>query len=102
MKWKEAFDREQNEKKEEASSGDPGRKTKEKKVDKSNRISGFLQFTGKGGSFDLEAMERAAEGVSEEPNTDEKLDVDENLFDLDEDGDLDDLDFDDDDEEPIL
>jgi hypothetical protein len=66
-----------------------GKKQKaEKKEDKTGRITGFMHFTGKGGK-NLEEMERAAE----------ELDVDEDLFALDDDDDLEDLDFEDDDEE---
>jgi len=82
--------------------GGGGSKGVEKEVDKSGRVSGFLQFTDKAGTFNLEAMEAAAENAKRDENEkDEDIsvdDVDKNLFDVDDD-DLDDLDFDDDDDD---
>ena len=72
-----------------------GGKGAEKVVDKSGRLTGHQQFTDKGGNFNLEAMEAAAENAERDEN--EVEDVDEDLF-L-EDDDLDDLDFDDDDDD---
>ncbi|MGK3761350.1 MAG: hypothetical protein ACI8RD_013668 [Bacillariaceae sp.] len=74
-----------------------GNKGGEKVVDKSGRLTGHQQFTDKGGNFNLEAMEAAAENAERDENEVEDVDVDEDLF-L-EDDDLDDLDFDDDDED---
>mmetsp|Transcript_16071 Transcript_16071/g.26845 ORF Transcript_16071/g.26845 Transcript_16071/m.26845 type:complete len:292 (+) Transcript_16071:87-962(+) len=96
--WREAFAKEMAEKEaeEEAIKQENGKKSKEKIVDKSGRISGFLHFTGKAGK-NLEEMEKAAEEAEIDPD---ELDVDEDLFDLDSDeDDLDDMDFDDDDDE---
>jgi phosphopantothenoylcysteine synthetase/decarboxylase len=111
--WLEKFEREQGEAQQQANltaSGDyskssSSKKSKEKVVDKSGRVSGFLQFGEKGGGLlNLEAMEAACENAQrdeeEEEDDDEELgeNVDEELFDVDDD-DLDDLDFDDDDDE---
>jgi hypothetical protein len=84
------------------------KKSKEKIVDKSGRVSGFLQFGEKGGGLlNLEAMEAACENAQRDEEEEEEDDddeeelgenVDEELFDVD-DEDLDDLDFDDDDED---
>jgi len=78
-----------------------GGKGTEKEIDKSGRVSGFLQFSDKAGTFNLEAMEAAAENARRDENEkDEDIsvdDVDKNLFDVNDD-DLDDLDFDDDSE----
>jgi hypothetical protein len=83
----------------------------DKLVDKSGRLTGFEQFSGKSGTVDWEAMEAATENAQrdedeeEDEEEGEALDVDEDLFDVD-DEDLDDLDFDDDgdeeDEEPDI
>lgn len=107
--WREAFQKEMNEKAaEEGVDGEQsGKKQREKKVDKSGRITGFLQFSGKVGQA-VEDMEKAAEEAAGAMIDPEELDVDEDLFDLDDDEDLDDLDFDDDedsdldDEEPEI
>ena len=101
--WKEKFEaemREQAEKELEEAAMD-NKKKKEKVVDKSERITGFAQFSDKSGTFNLEAMEAAAENAQpdEDESEEENLDnVNEDLFDVDDD-DLDDLDFDDDDDE---
>ena len=101
--WKEKFEaemREQREREEEEAAGD-GKKKKEKMTDKSDRISGFLQFSDKTGAFNLEAFEMAAENAQRDEDEEEDDladDVDEALFDVD-DEDLDDLDFDDDDDD---
>lgn len=103
--WRTAFEQELEEKAaEEGLEGEQtGKKLKEKKVDKSGRITGFLQFSGKVGQA-VEDMEKAAEEAADAAIDPEDLDVDEELFDLEDDEDLDDLDFDDDsdDEEPDI
>lgn len=77
-----------------------GAKSGAKDVDKSSRLTGFQHFTAKTGTFNLEAMEAAAENAQADEN--EVLDVvDEDLFDVSDD-DLDDLDFDSDDDEPEI
>eukprot|EP00934_Nitzschia_sp_Nitz4_P007831 Nitzschia sp. Nitz4//scaffold203_size38902//28910//30095//NITZ4_007665-RA/size38902-augustus-gene-0.50-mRNA-1//-1//CDS//3329541439//7821//frame0 len=105
--WKMAFEKEMAEKKqlEEEEKAVEQARSKEKIVDKSGRITGFLQFS-KGANFDLEAMEAAAENA-EEDEDDLIENVNEALFDVDDDDldDLDDLDFDDEedeDEEPDI
>lgn len=70
------------------------KKSGEKEVDKSDRLTGFEQFSGK--QDNLEALEAAAENAQEDEN-EEFEGVDEELFD--DDVDLDDLDFDDDEED---
>lgn len=106
--WREKFDAEMEEerqKKEEEAAAEgrkKGGKT-EKVVDKSGRLTGFEQFSGKTGTVDWEAMEAATENAQrdeddEEAEDGEALEVDEDLFDVDDD-DLDDLDFDDDDDD---
>jgi hypothetical protein len=74
-----------------------------KEVDKSTRLTGFQHFNDKTGTLNLEAMEAAAENAQ----VDE--DVDEDLFDVEDDDldDLDDMDFDsdsddEDDDEPDI
>jgi hypothetical protein len=99
LKWKRKFDEEMAQKEVEAAEAAEremsGRK-KEKKEDKSGRLTGFEQFSGK--AMNLEAIEQAAlEAENDEIDPDE-LDVDEDLFDID-DEDLDELDFDSDDED---
>ena len=113
LEWKEKFEAEMAllaEKENDPSGSGDGpskKKNKEKVVDKSGRVTGFLQFSDRaGGSINLEAMEAAAENAQvdeEEAAADEEAAAaaaveDEDLFDLD-DEDLDDLDFDDDDDE---
>ena len=76
-------------------------KRKEKIVDKSGRLTGFEQFSGKAGVLNLEDMEAAWENAERDEDEDEDEEnlaenVDEELFDV-EDDDLDDLDFEDDD-----
>lgn len=78
---------------EEEAQADIGKKQKgEKKEDKSGRITGLMHFSGQGGK-NLEEMEKAA---------DELVDIDEELFDLEDDDELDGLDFDDDEGEPDI
>lgn len=67
-------------------------KKKEKKEDVSGRITGFEHFSGKGGMLNLEAIEAAA---MLEDHVD-SLEINEELFEGDDD--LDDLDFDDNDD----
>lgn len=104
-KWKAVFDAEMEEKKlQEQQAKDAGptsKKNKEKKVeDKSGRISGFLQFSGKMGAMNMEDIEKAVEEAEEAPMDPDEIDNGEDeLFDFDDDEDLDDLDFEDDDEE---
>lgn len=76
-----------------------GGKTTTKEVDKSGRLTGFQHFTDKAGTLNLEAIEAAAENA--QVDEDEEVDVDEDLFDLEDDDldDLDDMDFDSDDED---
>lgn len=101
--WKESFEREMSEKaqtEEEYSKIDSGKKQKEKKEDKTGRLSGFQLFSGKGDSMvNMDDMERAAEEAADQPIDPDELDVDEDLFDLEDDEDLDDLDFDEDEED---
>lgn len=108
--WKKKFDEEMTKQQaQEAAKAEQqvsGRKNKEKsKVeDKSGRLTGFEQFSGK--QMNMEAIEAAAEEAENDEIDPDELDVDEELFDDDED--LDDLDFDsdeddeDDDEEPDI
>ena len=111
LAWKEKFEAEMAllAEKENDPSGEGGaakKKNKEKVVDKAGRITGFLQFSDKGGgTFNFEAMEAAAENAQfdeDEARAEEEAAAaaveDEDLFDLD-DEDLDDLDFDDDDDD---
>jgi len=105
-KWRDIFHEEMKEAEQLAADaatdtkkkGGGGGKGIEKEIDKSGRVSGFLQFSEKAGTFNLEAMEAAAENARRDENeTDEDIsvdDVDKNLFDVNDD-DLDDLDFDD-------
>lgn len=97
--WKERFEAEMLQKMEEEAVETVGetKKKKEKVVDKSNRITGFLQFSDKSGNFNLEAMEAAAENAEVDEDEENLENVDEDLFDDDED--LDDLDFDDEDDD---
>ena len=103
LAWKEKFDAEMallaEKENDPSSSGDGGggpskKKNKEKVVDKSGRITGFLQFSDKaGGTFNLEAMEAAAENAQadeDEAAADDEAAAaaaveDEDLFDLDDD-----------------
>lgn len=97
--WKRKFDDEIAEKGAEAAEVAEkelsGRK-REKKEDKSGRLTGYEQFSGK--AMNMEAIEAAAQEAENEEIDPEELDVDEELFDVDDD-DLDDLDFDDSEEE---
>ena len=102
LAWKTKFENEiaQEVEMEKAASSDKKRKNKEEKVvDKTGRITGFLQFSDKIGTLNLEAMEAACDDA--QVDEDEELEVDEDLFDVDDDelDDLDDLDFDDDDDD---
>eukprot|EP00543_Licmophora_paradoxa_P008417 CAMPEP_0202443502 /NCGR_PEP_ID=MMETSP1360-20130828/2733_1 /ASSEMBLY_ACC=CAM_ASM_000848 /TAXON_ID=515479 /ORGANISM="Licmophora paradoxa, Strain CCMP2313" /LENGTH=295 /DNA_ID=CAMNT_0049059191 /DNA_START=76 /DNA_END=963 /DNA_ORIENTATION=- len=103
-KWKVAFEEEMAEQEamREAESAAGTKKSKEKKEDKSGRITGFMHFSGKAGIMNLEDIERAAQEAENAPIDPNELDVDEELFDLEDDEDLDDLDFDDDDDEEDL
>mmetsp|Transcript_25704 Transcript_25704/g.28791 ORF Transcript_25704/g.28791 Transcript_25704/m.28791 type:complete len:306 (-) Transcript_25704:1145-2062(-) len=105
-KWRDIFHEEMEEAEQLAADaatdtkkkGGGGGKGTEKEIDKSGRVSGFIQFSDKAGTFNLEAMEAAAENARRDENeADEDIsvdDVDKNLFDVNDD-DLDDLDFDD-------
>jgi len=108
--WKEKFDKEMEELREQEEEEESQREkiTKKgaiKKLDEEelmeSRSTGFEQFSQKLGLANLDALEKAAEeaeneeGDVEDLNVDE-LDVNEDLFD--EEDDLDDLDFDSDDE----
>lgn len=102
--WKAKFEaemKEQREQEEADISGDT-KKKKEKIVDKSDRLTGYTQFSDKTGTFNLEAIEAAAENAQRDEDEEEDEDLAENvneeLFDVDDD-DLDDLDFDDDDDD---
>ena len=100
LSWKAKFEAEMAEtrKEQEETLAVERKKKKEKVVDKSGRVTGFLQFSGKAGAMNLQAMEEACENAQIDEDSDEDLDVDEDLFDVD-DEDLDDLDFDDEDDE---
>ncbi|KAG7352212.1 RWD domain containing protein [Nitzschia inconspicua] len=109
--WKERFDAEmelQRQKEEEADAADTkkkGGKGEKKVVDKTGRLTGFQQFSGKMGTVDWEAMEAANENAQRDEDEDDDdvgdLNVNEELFDVDDEDldDLDELDFDDDDDE---
>ena len=106
-RWQKQFQTEMEalQQKLESESDAEGRKAKkdrDKKVDKSGRLTGFQIFSGK--QDDLEALEAAAERAErdeDEDDDEEDLEhIDEDLFDDDED--LDDLDFDDEEEEEEL
>ncbi len=103
--WKAKFEAEMQEQRErdEAEAMLDAKKKKEKTVDKTGRMTGHAQFNDKTGTFNLEAFEAAAENAQrddEEPEDDEDLaeNVNQELFDV-EDDDLDDLDFDDEDDD---
>jgi hypothetical protein len=85
--------------------GSLAKKKKEKQVDKSGRITGFMHFTDNvGGVVNWEAMELEAENAqrdedeSDDDDEEARAVADADLFDVDDD-DLDDLDFDDDDDD---
>jgi hypothetical protein len=106
LAWKAAFEAEMAERRDDedaAENAGPVKKKREKVVDKTGRISGFLQFSDKSATLNLEAMEAAWENAQkdeDEESDEENLEnVDEDLFVGDDDEDLDDLDFDNDDEE---
>jgi hypothetical protein len=110
--WRDKFDAEMKEKEirdaaaraAESKKGGGKPSDDKKEVDKSGRLTGFQQFSDKTGTFNLEAMELAADNAErdsdeEDDDDDDNLEgVDEELFDVDDD-DLDDLDFDDDDDD---
>jgi hypothetical protein len=105
--WRKKFDAEMEQERleeQEVATGDSKKKGSkvEKVVDKSGRLTGHQQFSGKMGTVDLEAMEAAIEHAQRDEDEEEEegvnVDVNEELFDVD-DEDLDDLDFDDDDDE---
>lgn len=109
LAWKARFDAEMAQKREEeeaaaADTKKKGGKGEKKVVDKTGRLTGFQQFSGKTGTVDWEAMEAATENAQRDEDEEEEdeeggdLDVNEELFDVD-DEDLDDLDFDDNDDE---
>mmetsp|Transcript_13399 Transcript_13399/g.19746 ORF Transcript_13399/g.19746 Transcript_13399/m.19746 type:complete len:295 (+) Transcript_13399:127-1011(+) len=93
--WRTAFEKElEEEALEEETKMEGGKKQKEKREDKSDRITGFAHFSGKAGkAVNLDEIEKAAAEAEDAPIDPEELDVDEDLFDLDDDEDLDDLDF---------
>lgn len=119
--WRDKFDAEMKAEKlkaeEEAGNDSKKKGAKDKKVvDKSGRLTGYEQFSGKLGTLDWEAMEAANENAQrdedeadddddeeqddddDDDDVDNLEDVNEELFDVDDD-DLDDLDFDDDDDD---
>lgn len=109
--WRDRFSREMNEmNKRLAAEASPDTKKKgggkgaeQKEIEKCARLTGHQIFSNKAGTFNLEAMEAAAENAKRDENEKEDLsvdDVDEDLFDVDDD-DLDDLDFDDDDDDEV-
>lgn len=96
--WKSQFEQEMQTEQEalaqQQQQQQPVRKNKEKKVeDKSGRLTGFQQFSNKA-MLNMDAIEAAAEQAENDEIDPEELNVEEELFDNDED--LDDLDFDDD------
>jgi len=97
-KWREEFEKEMAEKAaNEEAIQESGKKSKEKKEDKSSRTTGFFQFNDKSGkNINLIDIEKAVAEAEDAMIDTVELDVDEQLFELDDD-DLDDLDFDDDD-----
>jgi len=112
--WREKFEKEmeaERQKAEEEAAADSkkkgGKGSDKKTEDRSGRLTGFQQFSGKTGALDLEAMEAATENAQrdedeeEDDNDGDDLDVNEELFDVDDEDldDLDDLDFDDDDDD---
>lgn len=101
--WRTSFEKELEEMaSEEETRLDGGKKQKDKREDKSGRITGFAHFTNKAGkTVCLDDIEKAAAEAESAPINPEELDVDEDLFDLEDDEDLDDLDFDEDDEPDI-
>ena len=103
LTWKAKFEAEMKEQREleEAEATTENKKKKDKVVDKTGRLTGAAQFSDKTGTFNLEAFEAAAENAQrDEDEDDDDLaeNVNEELFDVDDD-DLDDLDFDDDDDD---
>jgi hypothetical protein len=101
--WKDQFDSEMEEQQKQEAAALQESKSKKKQdkeaskvVDKSGRLTGFEQFSSKVGTFNLEAMEAAAENAAED---EEDMEVEnEDLFDV-ADDDLDDIDFDDSEDE---
>lgn len=102
LAWKAQFEAEIAQQKEQEALAEKESMSKkkskgEKVVDKSGRITGFLHFSDKVGTLNMEAIEAACDNA--EADEDEEVDVDdEDLFDVDDD-ELDDLDFDDDDDD---
>jgi len=103
--WREKFDKEMAEEAIERSNVDKKDKSStikkkgagtnaKKEEDIENRLTGYQQFSGKIGLLNMEDIEKAADQAENEPNDLDvnELNVDEDLFDDDED--LDDLDFD--------
>mmetsp|Transcript_17861 Transcript_17861/g.25178 ORF Transcript_17861/g.25178 Transcript_17861/m.25178 type:complete len:311 (+) Transcript_17861:36-968(+) len=114
LAWKEKFEQEMLEaeaKEKEENDKNPTSSKKEKKeakkvVDKSGRLTGFVQFSDKVmGTLNLEEIEKAAEDAQvdeDEEEDDEDFDLDEldeELFDDEEDVDFDDLESSDDDDD---
>lgn len=106
LAWKAKFEAEMEERRDDqdaAENAGPVKKKREKVVDKTGRISGFLQFSDKTATLNLEDMEAAWENAQkdeDEESDEENLEnVDEDLFVGGDDEDLDDLDFDDDDDD---
>jgi hypothetical protein len=105
LAWREKFDKEMEEEaiknanidKKEKSSNNKKKgnaNTAKKDDDIENRLTGYQQFSGKIGLLNMEEIEKAADQAENEPSDldVEALNVDEDLFDDEED--LDDLDFD--------
>lgn len=105
LAWREKFDKEMEEEaiknanidKKEKSSNNKKKgnaNTVKKDYDIENRLTGYQQFSGKIGLLNMEEIEKAADQAENEPSDldVEALNVDEDLFDDEED--LDDLDFD--------
>lgn len=101
--WWEKFTAEMEEKKEDEQSASAEDKDKAaKKKEYEERPTGFQIFSDKAGVFNLEKLEAAAQEMENDTSAldpEELGDVDEDLFD--DDDDLDDLDFDDEDDEEI-
>ena len=91
----EAIKKASTDKKEKSSNKKKGNaNTSKKDEDIENRLTGYQQFSGKIGLLNMEEIEKAADQAENEPSNlnVEALNVDEDLFDDEED--LDDLDFD--------
>lgn len=100
-KWWSNFNSEMEEKKEAEKAAEANAdKDKKNANNMEERLTGFQIFSGKAGAFDLKKLEAAAEEMENDTSAldPEQLgDVDEGLFDDEED--LDDLDFDSDDDD---